>query len=258
MIAVLLVMTAICGMLLVRNSRPVYAKPAPSEPAVTGTTAVPGTAAAAAAVQQTAGTTAVTDPDDSARYLEFLTEKLIPEYGLADDSGVLSCSEQTGIAGAYLADFSRRGADDLLVIRLETLDGDHAAAPVFDWYTLTDGTVTLTDSFSCKMPWSDIAVRYSDQMLYVSACDIPLDENAENRKYAELSIRMQDGDMQTADMEQEYGNANRPAAPYNADAVLLLTVEPDRTQTPGSLSERQYLLTDYTGMRELLTKTEKI
>lgn len=257
MIAVLLVMTAICGLLLVRNSRPVYAEPARTEPAVTATTAASGTAAVTAAAKQTAETTAVTEPDDSARCLEFLTEKLIPDYGLADDSGVLSCSEQTGIAGACLFDMPQHGTMEMLVIRLETLDTDHAAAPVFDWYTCTNGTVTLTDSFSCKMPWSDIAVRYSNQMIFVSACDIPLDENAENRKYAELTVSMQDSDMQTMNIEQEYGNVNRPAAQYGKDAVLLLTVEPDRTQTPGSLSERRYLLTDYTGMRELLTKAEK-
>ena len=252
MIAALLVMVAVCGLLLYRNSRPAYAEPAEKPPAVTETTAVTGTAAVTTAARQTAPVTTVTEPDDRARWIEYISEELLPDQCLADDSAVLSCAEQTGIAGAYLADLRGTGTDDLLVIRLETLDADHAAAPVFDWYAQTDSGVTRIDSFSCKMPWSDIAVRYSGQKLYISACDIPLNETAENRKYTELTISMQDGDMQTAGMEHAYGNANRPPVQYPADAVLLLTVEPDRTQTPGTPAERQYLLTDYTGLRELL------
>ena len=253
LIAMLLAMVTVCGLLLYHNSRPVHAIPAETAPAVTQTTAAAAvTTAAVTSVPQATTTAAETEPSDCSLYLQFLSEPLIPAYGMADDSAVCTCEEQTGVAGAYLADLRGTGRDDLLVIRMETLDAAHAAAPVFEWYAAEGGTVTLLDSFSCKMPWSEIAVRYGSNALYVSACEIPLDENAENRKYSELTISMQDADFQTTSLEQDYGNANRPAAQYPADAVLLLTVEPDRTQTPGTPDARRYLLTDYTGIRRLL------
>ena len=252
MIAVLLAMVTVCGILLYHNSRPVHAEPAETAPAVTGTTEAAVTTAASVAPAQTSTTPAETASDDCSLYLQYLTETLIPAYGTAEDAAVCACTEQTGVAGAYLADLRGTGKDDLLVIRLETLNADHAAAPVFEWYGIADGAVTLLDSFSCKMPWSEIAVRYAGNTLYVSACDIPLNENAENRKYCELTISMENSDLQTTALDQDYGNANRPAAQYPADAVLLLTVEPDRTQAPDALSARRYLLTDYTGIRRML------
>ena len=254
MIAVLLIMSAVCGLLLYRSNRPVPVHHAASPAVSVATEPAAGTEAQTSSAPRTTTAAAVTEPDDRSVCLAYLSDELIPACGLADDSAPGACSAQNGIAGAYFADFRGCGTDDMLVIRLETLDPGHAAAPVFEWYAVQDGTVTLLDSFSCKMPWSDIAVRYSDRTLYVSGCDIPLNENAENRKYAELTVRMQDGDMQTAGLEQDYGNADRPAAPYPENAALLLTVEPDRTQTPAAEADRRYLLTDYTGLRESLPK----
>ena len=256
-IAVLLILVAVCGILLYRSNHPaaVYTPEKPpaavTEASVTAAVAETGTLTAT----QTTKAAAESEPDADADYLHFLTDKLIPEYGLADDSAAVGCTEQTGIAGAYLADLRGTGEEDLLVIRLEQIDADHAAAPVFEWYTMQDGSAVLLDSFSCKMPWSEIAVRYNQQTLYVSACDRALPDTPESRKYAELTIGMQDADLQTANMEQEYGEANRPAAQYPEDAVLLLTVESDRTQTPAHTADRRYLLSDYTGLRELLPET---
>ena len=256
-IAVLLIMVAICGILLYRNSH-AAAVYKPEKPSAAVTEVYVTTAAAETGTVTSARTTApaaASETDADADYLHYLTDRLIPEYGLADDSAAVSCTEQTGIAGAYLADLRGTGQEDLLVIRLELIDADHAAAPVFEWYTMQDGSVTLLDSFSCKMPWSEIAVRYSQQTLYVSACDCAIPDKPESRKYAELTVGMQNSDMQTENMEQEYGEENRPAAQYPEDAVLLLTVEADRTQTPERTADRRYLLSDYTGLRELLPET---
>ncbi|MBP0966226.1 MAG: hypothetical protein J5722_01205 [Oscillospiraceae bacterium] len=253
-IIALVIMTAAAGFLLYRNSRPAAAAPAEPVPAASETTtATEGASTAAVTGAETTVTTAVTEADARSLYLEYLTDTLIPKYGLADDSGVLACTAQTGVAGAYLADLSRRGEDDLLVIRLEMLDTEHAAAPVFEWYTLTDSTVTLLDSFSGKMPWTDLAVRYGQQNLYISACERTLNDTPDTRKYTELTVSMQTADLQTENMEQEYGEDNRPAAQYPADAALLLTVESDRTQTPVTADARRYLLSDYTGLREMLS-----
>ncbi|MBR5723492.1 MAG: hypothetical protein IKX57_07645 [Oscillospiraceae bacterium] len=254
-IAALLIMVVTAGFLLYRNSRPAAAAPAEPVQAETETTTVTeGASTAAVTGTETTVTTAVTEAEPRSLYLEYLTGTLIPKYGLADDSGVLACTAQTGVAGAYLADLSSRGEDDLLVIRLETLDTDHAAAPVFEWYTLTDGTVTLLDSFSCKMPWTDLAVRYAQQSLFISACDRALNDTPESREYTELTVSVQNADLQTADMVKHDGEDNRPAAKYPADAALLLTVESDRTQTLDAAAARRYLLSDYTGLREMLLR----
>ena len=66
---------------------------------------------------------------------------------------------------------------------------------------------------------------------------------------------MQNGDLQTLNMEQDYGEQNRPKSAAPADAALLLTVEPDRALLDDALPARTYLLCDYTGMRELLAQS---
>ena len=242
-IALLTLLVCAGGFLLMKSGRTTPAYPADNAAEI-GTTAssVSGTATepAESALAVTVTTAAGTLPH--AAFQQQLYEVLIPEYGLADDTGCLPCTEQTGIACVYYADLQERGADDMLVIRLELLDQEHAAAPVFEWYTEQDGAAVLLDSFECKMPWSDIAVRYSDRHLYVSGCLLPDNFGTVGRKYSEISIRMEQQDMTTEDMQQEYYENGAPAHPYPEDALLLLTVEADRTDAN---LPRRYLLCSY-------------
>ncbi|MCR4758683.1 MAG: hypothetical protein K5705_00150 [Oscillospiraceae bacterium] len=242
-IAVLTLLVCAGGFLLLKSGDTGSEHSAPGA-AETGTTvsAVSGTAAnpADSVPAETVTTAAALSPH--AVFQQQLDEVLIPEYGLADDSECLPCTEQTGIACVYFADFQERGKDDMLVIRLELLDQEHAAAPVFEWYTEQDGAAVLVDTFECKMPWSDIAVRYSDRHLYVSGCLLPDDFGTAGRKYSEISIRMEQRDMTTEDMQQEYYENGAPAHPYPQDALLLMTVETDRTNAN---APRRYLLCNY-------------
>lgn len=242
-IAVLTLLVCAGGFLLLKSGNPAPAHTAANTPE-SGTTvsAVSGTVpvSAESAFADTGTTAAVLLPH--AVFQQQLYEVLIPEYGLANDTGCLPCTEQTGIACVYFADFQERGADDMLVIRLELLDQEHAAAPVFEWYTEQNDAVVLLDTFECKMPWSDIAVRYSNRHLYVSGCLLPDDFGTAARKYSEISIRMDQQDMTTEDMQQEYYEAGAPVHPYPEDALLLLTIEADRTAPD---APRRYLLCNY-------------
>lgn len=259
LLVILLVIAGALGALLLHNRHAAPTVPEAQQPAAE-TTLLPAQTAVttgAATTAETVTTTAVTELTPRAQLLQYLQTELLGESDPADDSAAKNTGSLTGIAGAYIADFRNTGTEDLLVIRLEILDESHAPAPVFDWYALQNGTVALLDSFSCKMPWSELALRYSQQTLYVSACDIPQDDaqHADSRKYTEITIGMQNGDLQTLNMEQDYGEQNRPKSAAPADAALLLTVEPDRALLDGALPARTYLLCDYTGMRELLAQS---
>ena len=244
-IAVLTLLVCAGGFMLLKSGS-TAPEQAPPESAANGTTvsAVSGTEpdSTGSAPAETVTTAAAMSPH--AILQQHLDEVLVPEYGLADDSEALPCTEHTGIACVYFADLQERGEDDMLVIRLELLDQEHAAAPVFEWYTEQDGAAVLVDTFECKMPWSDIAVRYSNRHLYVSGCLLPDDFGTVGRKYSEIAIRMEQRDMTTEDMQQEYYENGAPAHPYPEDALLLMTLEADRTNTN---APRRYLLCNYCG-----------
>lgn len=208
-----------------------------TEQTTTLTTAVQSVTSAA----ETTTAPPETEPEtDEERYLQYVQETLLPKYGKAAE-GIAAPDAQTGIAAAYICDFLGKGTD-MLVIRLDALDGVNAAVPVLLWYTLYEGKVVLADTFESKLPLSGYCIRYAGQTLYISGEHADESLSPESLLCTEITVMMQDNrDMILTDLEQ--GSADDiPAARYPEDAALLLELMPDTAAEGG----RRYLLYDHT------------
>ena len=224
-------------------------------PAVTGTaaqttlqTAVQTTVTAAAVTTAPPAETAApaettAPPEDDDPYAVFVQDVLIPKYGRAAE-GPAEQDAQTGIAAAYRSDFLGRGAEDLLVVRLDLLDGVRAPVPVLLLYTTFEGQIVLADTFESKLPWSGYRIRCAERTVYISGDAADPSVSPENWKRSELTVQIQDNrDMILLNMEEGSGE-NAPAADYPADAELLLEMQPDDTNPDA----RRYMLYQYTAL----------
>lgn len=260
-IAVILLLIFAAGAVILLRDAP----PEPSEDgALTVTTSAAASAASTTAASTTttaaatsltttttaAGTT-VTEttaaPTDDDFYVQYLTETLLPKYGTAAE-GIAAPEAQTGIAAAYICDFLGKGTD-MLVIRLDALDGVTASVPVLMWYTLYEGKVVLADTFESKLPLTGYRIRYAAQTVYISGEYAAAAPDPTDLLCTEIAVMMQENrDMILLDLEQ--GGANDlPAPRWPAEAALLLEVLPD----PAAETGRAYLLYDYTNLHDLHT-----
>lgn len=210
------------------------------------TTVTTVTTAAQTTVASAAETTAPAEtapPTAEELYAQYITETLIPKYGLAAE-GIASPDAQTGIAAALVCDFLGKGTEDLLVIRLDALDGVCASVPVLMWYTLYEGKPVQADTFESKLPWTGYCIRCAEQTVYISGEYLDAALRPESWKRTEIAVLMQENrDMVLMDMEQG-GAADAPEPAYPAEAALLLEMLPD----PAAEDGRGYLLYDYTSV----------
>lgn len=193
-------------------------------------------------------TTAVTTtaPDPHAAYLSYLEKTLVPEFGCADTTGPVTCSAHSGIAGVFFDDLRGNGADDMVVIRLDPTDGTTAALPVLLWYGDENGDITLLDTFEIKPQWSAYCIRYADKSLYLSGEFLGDQGDAAVWRFTEMHLNfLPEPDLMLQNMEQETAE-ERPTPMYPADAALLLEMQLDTAQPISPLTERQYLLRNYT------------
>lgn len=213
---------------------------APTTRTETTTTRTTATQTAASVTETTTVTAETAPPTDEELYMQYVQKTLIPKYGTAAE-GIAAPEAQTGLAAAYICDFVGRGTD-LLVIRLDALDGVSASVPVLLWYTVYEGSVVLADTFESKLPLSGYRIRYAEQTVYISGEHADESLQTESLLCTEIAVMMQENrDMILMDLEQ--GSADDiPAQKYPEDAVLLLELMPDTSAENG----RRYLLYDHT------------
>ncbi len=206
-------------------------------------TTAPQTNRTTTAPETAATTTTTAAPDPHAPYLDFLREELLPDAGTPETAEPAPCGDLTGIAGAFFADLRDTGSDDMVAIRLDTIDGSTAALPVFLWYgQAEDGAVTLLDTFEVKPLWSGYSIRYADKTLYLSGETLSADADAESWEFTEIAIDFRpDPDMALHEIRQETA-ANRPEPMYPEGAELLLEMQLDTAKPIAPLTDRQYLL----------------
>ena len=204
-------------------------------------TAAVTTTVTEAPAETTSSVTETALPDDP--YAQYLADVLIPKYGRAAE-GCAEQAEQTGIAAAYRCDFLGKGADDLLVVRLDMLDGISAPVPVLLLYTTLEGQTVLADSFESKLPLSGYRIRCADRTVYISGDTADAAMSPESWKHTEIVVQIQDNrDMILMNMEQESGET-APKSACPADAALLLEMLPDDSDP----AARRYLLCQYTAL----------
>lgn len=176
-------------------------------------------------------------------FTQFIQDTLIPKYGLAAE-GLAASEEQTGIAAAYRCDFLEKGAEDLLVVRLDALDGVSAPVPVLLLYTVFEGQIVLADTFESKLPLSGYRIRCAGRTVYISGDAVDAEMLPENWKRTEIVVQIQDNrDMILMDMEQGSGK-DAPLAAYPENAELLLEMQPDDSDA----ASRSYMLYQYTAL----------
>ena len=197
------------------------------------------------APETTSETVVTTEPDPHAPYLDYLENTLMPEYGSADSSAALPCSEQSGIAGVFFDDLRDTGSDDMVVIRLDVTYADCAALPVLLWYGESDGEVTLLDTFEVKPQCSAYCIRRADKALYLSGEYLGNADDPDTWQCMEIALSFRpDPDLTMENMKQDIA-ASRPAVLYPDDAELLLEMQLDTAQPLTPLTDRRYLLRSY-------------
>ena len=225
---------------------PAVHEPAEFSAPETETAAILTTATASEAPRTTTTAVTTTAPDPHAAYLSYLEKTLVPEFGCADTSGPVTCSAHSGIAGVFFDDLRGSGTDDMVVIRLDITDGTTAALPVLLWYGDEDGEITLLDTFEIKPQWSAYCIRYADKSLYLSGEFLGDQGDPEVWRFTEMQLDfLPEPDLMLQNMEQETAE-KRPEPMYPENAVLLLEMQLDTAQPISPLTERQYLLRNYT------------
>ena len=245
-VIVLALICAAGGILLLTGPQPEPEQPESEAEVLPETTAsaVQTTASAVPEPLQTTVTAVTADPH--AFYRLYLDGALLPEYGRADTAAAVPCSAHSGIAGAFFADLRDTGTDDMVVIRLDVTDGGRAALPVLLWYGTEADEVTLLDTFEVKPQWSSYCIRRAEKSLYLSGEYLGESGDADTLRFTEIALSFNPApDLTMLNMEQ--GTADdRPAPMYPESAELLLEMQLDTAQPISPLTERLYILRDYT------------
>ena len=253
LIAVAVPLTLICtigGVLLLSGWQPASnqtdsASHSPQDTVTTATTA-PQTTVSSAELKSESTPVTTAPPDPHALYYAYLENELLPEAGSADTSGAVPCSAHCGIAGVFFDDLRDTGTDDMVVIRLDAAGSSSAALPVLLWYGETDRKVTLLDPFEVKPQWSAYCIRRAGRDLFLSGEYLGENADAEACRFTEIQLTFQpEPDLTMLNME--IGTAlERPAPFYPESAELLLEMQLDTAQPIAPLTDRRYLLRNYT------------
>lgn len=250
LLAVTILLALLCilgGILLLSGWQPDTAQADfAAQTSTTASTSAPHTTVSATETQSETTTATTTVPDPHALYYDYLETVLLPEFGSADTSGAVPCSSHSGIAGVLFDDLRDTGMDDMVVICLESTVNSRAALPVLRWYGEADSGVTLLDTFEVKPQWSAYCIRRDGKDLYLSGEYLDENANAETCRFTEIQLTFQpEPDLTMLNMEVGTA-AERPVPLYPETAELLLEMQLDTAQPISPLTERRYLLRNYT------------
>lgn len=198
-------------------------------------------------------TTTAVEKKPEELYLEYVSNVLVPKYGLAQRSGEYVAEDGKGVASAMIRDFNNSGEAEMLVIRLEPYNSMYAVYPIVELYGIKNQTVTLISEVACQYAMSEWYIVNVGSFIYLHAVQEDVNASIEDVRIDEIEIDATRHSVMIVRDAYTTGSKSGPEKSYsmnNADWVCEVT---NRVADESRSNEgRFYTMTDHSGLVDVI------
>ena len=179
-------------------------------------------------------------------YYSYIENELIPKYGLTKVDSEIKYNELNGITSAYIIK-NEKETPYLLIIRLEF--NEYFITPVLMLFTQENEQVKLLHEERSIDYCNKINIKYSDNMIYISAEEMTKNFGMNGWSSWELSYEIKDNKINM--VSNDIGQSNAPPVPVYDETVIDLMDLSIAEWTP-LVDTDKFKITDFTNLRKYI------
>ena len=181
-------------------------------------------------------------------YYEYISQNLIPQYGLASIDTDQNISEVKGIISAHIYDYTYDGNLDMLLASADS--GTDGSKMTLKLFTIRDANVELLSSYTTSDSQTDYDLYFENGNIYIMSQYMSEVFGIMGWGVSEVKLTVESDKIVVRD--SQFGSVGAPPATDRTDQAILLGAI-HQTAMSQTFNERKFQIHDYTGLRSHLS-----